>query len=164
MTAPIRLYNTLTRTKEPLRTEPDWVTMYVCGPTVYNYAHIGNARPAVELDVLRVCCDTTTPTSSTPAISPTWTIRSTRLCSLSYPEYFLLTMIIAARNPSLMLAVVMVALPGQPQIYATLVIGMLVEFPHLKELRRLLLGARQHCPHLDMSVNASVDTYREEPS
>jgi cysteinyl-tRNA synthetase len=53
MTAPIRLYNTLRRAKQPLRTErPDRVTMYVCGPTVYNYAHIGNARPAVVFDVL----------------------------------------------------------------------------------------------------------------
>jgi len=49
----IRLHNTLSRTKEPLRTErPDRVTLYVCGPTVYNYAHIGNARPAVVFDVL----------------------------------------------------------------------------------------------------------------
>lgn len=53
MTAPILLHNTLAREKEPLRTErPDQVTMYVCGPTVYNYAHIGNARPAVVFDVL----------------------------------------------------------------------------------------------------------------
>lgn len=53
MNPPIRLHNTLTRTKEPLRTErPERVTMYVCGPTVYNYAHIGNARPAVVFDVL----------------------------------------------------------------------------------------------------------------
>lgn len=53
MTAPITLYNTLTRTKEPLQTaRSDHVTMYVCGPTVYNYAHIGNARPAVAFDVL----------------------------------------------------------------------------------------------------------------
>ncbi|MBT2786371.1 MULTISPECIES: cysteine--tRNA ligase [unclassified Halomonas] len=53
MTAMIRLYNTLTRAKEPLRTErPDRVTLYVCGPTVYNFAHIGNARPAVIFDVL----------------------------------------------------------------------------------------------------------------
>ncbi len=53
MTSPIRLYNTLAHVKEPLRTEhPDRVTMYVCGPTVYNYAHIGNARPAVIFDVL----------------------------------------------------------------------------------------------------------------
>ncbi|ESQ15806.1 MAG: cysteine--tRNA ligase [Thiohalocapsa sp. PB-PSB1] len=53
MSTPIRLHNTLTRTKEPLQTErPDRVTMYVCGPTVYNYAHIGNARPAVVFDLL----------------------------------------------------------------------------------------------------------------
>jgi len=49
----IRIYNTLTREKqvfEPL--DPARVTMYVCGPTVYNYAHIGNARPAVIFDLL----------------------------------------------------------------------------------------------------------------
>ncbi|NND45758.1 MAG: cysteine--tRNA ligase [Xanthomonadales bacterium] len=49
----IRLYNTLTRQKEvfePL--DPERVTMYACGPTVYNYAHIGNARPAVVFDLL----------------------------------------------------------------------------------------------------------------
>jgi cysteinyl-tRNA synthetase len=50
----IQLYNTLTRDKqvfEPL--DPRRVTLYVCGPTVYNYAHIGNARPAVVFDLLR---------------------------------------------------------------------------------------------------------------
>ncbi|MEM9529620.1 MAG: cysteine--tRNA ligase [Pseudomonadota bacterium] len=49
----IVLYNTLAREKrtfEPL--DPQRVTMYVCGPTVYNYAHIGNARPVVVFDVL----------------------------------------------------------------------------------------------------------------
>ena len=49
----IKLYNTLAKQKqvfEPL--DPDRVTMYVCGPTVYSYAHIGNARPAVVFDVL----------------------------------------------------------------------------------------------------------------
>ncbi len=47
------LTNTLTRTKEPFApADPDHVTMYVCGPTVYNFAHIGNARPAVVFDVL----------------------------------------------------------------------------------------------------------------
>jgi len=49
----LRLYNTLTRTKEdfaPL--DPKNVRMYVCGPTVYDYAHIGNARPAIVFDVL----------------------------------------------------------------------------------------------------------------
>jgi len=49
----IWLYNTLSGQKEPLETElAGRVTMYVCGPTVYNYAHIGNARPAVIFDVL----------------------------------------------------------------------------------------------------------------
>jgi len=49
----IFLYNSLTRRKEQLETlHPDRVGMYVCGPTVYNLAHIGNARPAVIFDVL----------------------------------------------------------------------------------------------------------------
>ncbi|MBL8466229.1 cysteine--tRNA ligase [Methyloversatilis discipulorum] len=53
MSTAIHLHNTLTRKKEPLRTgRPERVTMYVCGPTVYNYAHIGNARPAVVFDLL----------------------------------------------------------------------------------------------------------------
>jgi len=49
----LTLYNSMTRKKEvfePL--DPQRVTMYVCGPTVYNFAHIGNARPAVVFDVL----------------------------------------------------------------------------------------------------------------
>ena len=49
----IRLYNTLSRSKEvfePL--DPERVTLYACGPTVYNYAHIGNARPAVIFELL----------------------------------------------------------------------------------------------------------------
>ena len=50
---PLTLYNTLTRSKEAFEPmDPDRVTMYVCGPTVYNHAHIGNARPAVVFDVL----------------------------------------------------------------------------------------------------------------
>jgi cysteinyl-tRNA synthetase len=49
----LRLYNTLTRSKEdftPL--DPNNVRMYVCGPTVWDYAHIGNARPVIVFDVL----------------------------------------------------------------------------------------------------------------
>lgn len=50
----IQLYNTLTRRKEAfVPGDPDRVTMYVCGPTVYGRAHIGNARPAVVFDLLR---------------------------------------------------------------------------------------------------------------
>ncbi len=49
----IHLHNTLTRKKELFTPQqPDRVTYYVCGPTVYNYPHIGNARPAVVFDVL----------------------------------------------------------------------------------------------------------------
>jgi cysteinyl-tRNA synthetase len=49
----IALTNTLTRRKEPFTpADPKRVTMYVCGPTVYNFAHIGNARPPVVFDVL----------------------------------------------------------------------------------------------------------------
>jgi cysteinyl-tRNA synthetase len=49
----LKLYNTLSRTKEvfaPL--DPTCVRMYVCGPTVYDFAHIGNARPVIIFDVL----------------------------------------------------------------------------------------------------------------
>jgi cysteinyl-tRNA synthetase len=49
----LRLYNTLTRTKEAFRPlDPARVRMYVCGPTVYDRAHIGNARPVIVFDVL----------------------------------------------------------------------------------------------------------------
>ena len=49
----LHLYNTLSRSKEEFTpSDPNRVTMYVCGPTVYSYAHIGNARPAVVFDVL----------------------------------------------------------------------------------------------------------------
>lgn len=50
---PLTLTNTLTRTKETfVPIDADHVRMYVCGPTVYDYAHIGNARPVVVFDVL----------------------------------------------------------------------------------------------------------------
>jgi len=51
---PIRIYNTLTRQKETFKPiESGRVSMYVCGPTVYNYIHIGNARPAIVFDTVR---------------------------------------------------------------------------------------------------------------
>lgn len=50
----MKLYNTLTRTKEEFEPmEKDHVRMYNCGPTVYNYIHVGNARPMVVFDTLR---------------------------------------------------------------------------------------------------------------
>jgi cysteinyl-tRNA synthetase len=50
---PLMLYNTLTRRKEAFEPlDPGNVRMYVCGPTVYDYAHIGNARPVIVFDVL----------------------------------------------------------------------------------------------------------------
>ncbi len=49
----LHLYNTLKREKQVFKPiDPGNVRMYVCGPTVYDYAHIGNARPAVVFDVL----------------------------------------------------------------------------------------------------------------
>ncbi|MCF6139495.1 cysteine--tRNA ligase [Pseudalkalibacillus berkeleyi] len=50
----IQIYNTVTRQKEPFNTiEEGKVKMYVCGPTVYNYIHIGNARPPIVFDTVR---------------------------------------------------------------------------------------------------------------
>src|SRR5881227_1416579 len=52
-TMELKLYDTLTREKRvfaPL--DPARVRMYVCGPTVYDFAHIGNARPVIVFDVL----------------------------------------------------------------------------------------------------------------
>ncbi len=51
--ARLRLYNTLTRGKEDFAPiDPNAVRLYVCGPTVYDFAHIGNARPVIVFDVL----------------------------------------------------------------------------------------------------------------
>ncbi|MCS5598740.1 MAG: cysteine--tRNA ligase, partial [Rhodospirillales bacterium] len=54
----LKLYNTLTRKKsgfQPL--DKIKIRMYVCGPTVYDYAHIGNARPVIVFDLLsRILC------------------------------------------------------------------------------------------------------------
>ena len=49
----LKLYNTLSGQKETfVPVDPERVTIYVCGPTVYNFVHIGNGRPAVVFDVL----------------------------------------------------------------------------------------------------------------
>ena len=50
----LKIYNTLTRKKEDFKPiEENKVRMYVCGPTVYNYIHIGNARPMIVFDTVR---------------------------------------------------------------------------------------------------------------
>lgn len=50
----MKIYNTLTRTKEEFHPiKPGKITMYVCGPTVYNYIHIGNARSVIAFDTIR---------------------------------------------------------------------------------------------------------------
>ena len=49
----LHLHNSLTRRREPFAPlDPACPTMYLCGPTVYNYVHIGNARGPVAFDVL----------------------------------------------------------------------------------------------------------------
>src|SRR5215203_2198361 len=53
MTVALRLYNTLTRSKDDfVPIDAANVRLYVCGPTVYDYAHIGNARPIIVFDLL----------------------------------------------------------------------------------------------------------------
>lgn len=60
----IRLYDTMTREKRPfVPLNPQRITMYVCGPTVYGRAHIGNARPAVVFDLLRRVLENAYPTA-----------------------------------------------------------------------------------------------------
>ncbi|MCI1506738.1 MAG: class I tRNA ligase family protein, partial [Pediococcus pentosaceus] len=50
----IKIYNTMSRTKETFKPLVDHkVSMYVCGPTVYNYIHIGNARSIIAFDTIR---------------------------------------------------------------------------------------------------------------
>ena len=50
----MKIYNTLTRKKEEfVPVHPGKVGMYVCGPTVYNFIHIGNARPMIIFDTVR---------------------------------------------------------------------------------------------------------------
>ena len=49
----MKVYNTMTREKEEFTPENNTVRMYSCGPTVYNFAHIGNLRTYVFMDILR---------------------------------------------------------------------------------------------------------------
>ena len=50
----MKIFNTLSRTKQEfIPLEENKVRMYVCGPTVYNFIHIGNARPMIVFDTVR---------------------------------------------------------------------------------------------------------------
>lgn len=69
-----------------------------------------------------------------------------RLFRLRYPEYALLTMAASARNAPLMLAVTRIALPDQPVVHAAIILGMLIEFPHLTALTALLRGRHERAP------------------
>jgi ACR3 family arsenite efflux pump ArsB len=61
-----------------------------------------------------------------------------KVFKLNYPEHVLLTMTVAARNAPLMLAITMVVLPDQPIVFASIIVGMLLEFPHLAMLTFVL--------------------------
>lgn len=62
-----------------------------------------------------------------------------KLAKLKYPEQCTLTFTTSARNAPLMLGLATIALPDQPLVYATITIGMLIEFPHLTALKSLML-------------------------
>jgi len=70
-----------------------------------------------------------------------------RLFHLEYPEKALLVMTTASRNAPLMLGITTVAIPGQPLVYAAIIVGMLIEFPHLTVLRTLLLRTNREKVH-----------------
>lgn len=72
--------------------------------------------------------------------------RVSRFFRFSYPEHALFTMTTAARNAPLMLGVTAAALPNQPLMYAAIIIGMLVEFPHLTILKHVLLKQKKARP------------------
>ena len=69
---------------------------------------------------------------------------------LSHGQHVLLVMTTAARNAPLILGLTMIAIPDQPLIHAALIIGLLVEFPHLMALSRLFLRKRDGC---ELSAN-----------
>lgn len=67
---------------------------------------------------------------------------------LSYEDRVLMTMTTAARNAPMMLVITMVTLPDQPIVYAAIIIGMLVELPHLIALKSVLLLQQDTAPNL----------------
>lgn len=78
-----------------------------------------------------------------------------KAAKLEYPEHSLLAFTTGARNAPLMLGLTTVALPDQPLIYATITIGMLIEFPHLTALKAILLKRKKA---LEVSEIADSET------
>lgn len=76
-----------------------------------------------------------------------------RVFRLDHPAHALLTMTTSARNAPLMLAVTTVALPDQPVVYAAIILGMLIEFPHLTVLTHLL---RRRAPEPEPTARLAV--------
>ena len=75
----MQIFNTLTRQKEEFVPQvPGEYRIYVCGPTVYNYIHIGNARPLIVFDTLAVTLSTAATRSSMSPTSPTSMTSSSR--------------------------------------------------------------------------------------
>lgn len=77
----------------------------------------------------------------------------TRLARLEHPERALLTVTMSARNAPLMIAMTSVAFPDRPEITAVIVVGMLIEFPHLTVVTHLLAHARDRA-HADTATAA----------
>lgn len=76
-----------------------------------------------------------------------------KLARLNYGEHCALTFTTSARNAPLMLGLATVALPNQPLIYATITIGMLIEFPHLMTLKSLMLRRLQSDSASELSLH-----------
>lgn len=77
---------------------------------------------------------------------------------LAYREHALLTMTTAARNAPLMLGITTATFPDQPLIYAALIIGMLVEFPHLTALKYILLREREATASAEYPIAAPTSS------
>ena len=77
-----------------------------------------------------------------------------RLFRLRHPEHALLTMTASARNAPLMLAVTTVALPEQPVVHAAIILGMLIEFPHLTVITGLLRRRMPQSPPVSVAEPA----------
>ena len=85
-----------------------------------------------------------------------------KIAKLEYPEHCLLTFTTGARNAPLMLGLTTVAIPDQPLIYATITIGMLIEFPHLTALKAILLKHINTLPENHKAQNISLNPLQEE--